>query len=180
MRRSWVRFPLWAPQRSWSETLQCPGRSLRNGPAHDPRPGSTRCVARCANGAALMAVTTTKPGGDVGSLCRALEAPSLGAAVERVAQRTRADGWTHEAFLAACLEREVAARAPTAANDASAPVLSIPTATMWPCEQSHRHGCRGSWSGLGAARRTVAVSSWSSPSLRVGCGWHAQPARTGQ
>ena len=27
------------------------------------------------------------------------------------AQRARSDGWTHEEFLAACLEREVAARA---------------------------------------------------------------------
>ena len=32
-------------------------------------------------------------------------------AVERLAERARADGWAHEEFLAACLEREVAARA---------------------------------------------------------------------
>jgi IstB-like ATP binding protein len=55
--------------------------------------------------------TTHKPGGDVGYLCRALKAPSMAAAVERLAERARADGWTHEEFLAACLEREVAARA---------------------------------------------------------------------
>jgi DNA replication protein DnaC len=48
---------------------------------------------------------------DVAYLCRALKAPSLAAAVERPAERARADGWTHEEFLAACLEREVAARA---------------------------------------------------------------------
>src|SRR6476660_8408076 len=48
---------------------------------------------------------------DVAYLCRALKAPSLAAAVERLAERARADGWTHEEFLAACLEREVAARA---------------------------------------------------------------------
>ena len=35
----------------------------------------------------------------------------MAAAVDRLAERARSDGWTHEEFLAACLEREVAARA---------------------------------------------------------------------
>jgi DNA replication protein DnaC len=52
----------------------------------------------------------TKPRADLVYLCRALKAPSLAAAVERLAERARADGWSHEEFLAACLEREVAAR----------------------------------------------------------------------
>jgi DNA replication protein DnaC len=43
-------------------------------------------------------------------LVRALKAPSLGASVERLAERARAESWTHEEFLAACLQREVAAR----------------------------------------------------------------------
>jgi DNA replication protein DnaC len=43
-------------------------------------------------------------------LTRALKAPSLAAAVERLAQRARAESWSHEEFLAACLQREVAAR----------------------------------------------------------------------
>jgi len=43
-------------------------------------------------------------------LTRALKAPSLGGAVERLAARARAEGWSHEEFLAACLQREVAAR----------------------------------------------------------------------
>src|SRR5439155_13383639 len=38
------------------------------------------------------------------------KAPSLARAVDRLAERARTDGWTHEEFLAACLEREVAAR----------------------------------------------------------------------
>src|SRR4051812_14108349 len=57
-----------------------------------------------------MATRTTKPKSDLAYLCRALKAPSLGAAIERLAERARTDGWTHEEFLAACLEREVAAR----------------------------------------------------------------------
>ena len=51
--------------------------------------------------------TTTK---DLNYLRRALKAPTLAAAVGRLAERARNDNWTHEEFLAACLEREVAAR----------------------------------------------------------------------
>ena len=47
---------------------------------------------------------------DLSYLCRAIKAPSLAQAVDRLAERARAEGWTHEEFLAACLEREVAAR----------------------------------------------------------------------
>ncbi len=54
--------------------------------------------------------TATKPTADLAYLCRALKAPSLAAAVERLGERARAESWTHEEFLAACLEREVAAR----------------------------------------------------------------------
>ncbi|GAA4558680.1 hypothetical protein [Pseudonocardia xishanensis] len=59
--------------------------------------------------------TMTSPGGrnvasEIAFLTRALKAPSLGAAVERLAERARSEGWTHEEFLAACLQREVAAR----------------------------------------------------------------------
>src|SRR6266545_6956114 len=54
--------------------------------------------------------TAAKSKSDLAYLCRALKAPSLARAVERLAERARTDGWTHEEFLAACLEREVAAR----------------------------------------------------------------------
>ena len=57
-----------------------------------------------------MPAAKTKPTADVAYLCRALKAPSLAAAVERLAERAQAEGWTHQEFLAACLEREVAAR----------------------------------------------------------------------
>ena len=48
--------------------------------------------------------------GEITYLARALKAPSLAGAVERLAERARAEGWSHEEFLAACLQREVAAR----------------------------------------------------------------------
>jgi DNA replication protein DnaC len=52
----------------------------------------------------------TKPSPDLAYLCRALKAPSMAASIERLAERARAEGWSHEEYLAACLEREVAAR----------------------------------------------------------------------
>jgi DNA replication protein DnaC len=55
-------------------------------------------------------MATTRPSSDLAYLCRALKAPSLLAAVGRLDERARAEGWTHQQFLAACLEREVAAR----------------------------------------------------------------------
>lgn len=47
---------------------------------------------------------------DLAYLCRALKAPALAASAGRLAERARSDGWSHEEYLAACLEREVAAR----------------------------------------------------------------------
>ena len=51
-----------------------------------------------------------KPKSDIAYLCRALKAPSLASSFQRLGDRARAEGWSHEEFLAACLEREVAAR----------------------------------------------------------------------
>jgi hypothetical protein len=39
----------------------------------------------------------------------ALKAPTLRTSVARLAERARTEGWSHEEFLAACLQREVAA-----------------------------------------------------------------------
>lgn len=51
-----------------------------------------------------------RPSSDLAWLCRALKAPSLAASAGRLAERAREEGWSHEEFLAACLEREVASR----------------------------------------------------------------------
>src|SRR5919198_4602816 len=59
----------------------------------------------------VKATTTSRDlAGELAFLTRALKAPTLRQSVARLAERARADGWTHEEFLAACLEREVAAR----------------------------------------------------------------------
>ena len=52
---------------------------------------------------------TTKASPEVAYLCRALKAPSLAPSFERLAERARSQEWTHQEFLAACLEREVSA-----------------------------------------------------------------------
>jgi DNA replication protein DnaC len=55
-------------------------------------------------------VTAARAAGDLAYLCRALKAPSLLDAAPRLADRARTETWTHEQYLVACLEREVAAR----------------------------------------------------------------------
>jgi DNA replication protein DnaC len=48
--------------------------------------------------------------GELAFLTRALKAPTLRQSVARLAERARTESWSHEEFLAACLQREVAAR----------------------------------------------------------------------
>src|SRR5881392_535253 len=48
--------------------------------------------------------------GEIAFLTRALKAPTLRESVERLAERARAESWSHEEFLVACLQREVSAR----------------------------------------------------------------------
>ncbi len=59
-------------------------------------------------------MAATKPSrdltGELAFLTRALKAPSLREAAGRLGERARAENWSHEEFLAACLQREVAAR----------------------------------------------------------------------
>ena len=61
--------------------------------------------------AARTALATARDlGAEFAFLTRALKAPTLRQSVTRLAERARAEGWSHEEFLAACLGREVAAR----------------------------------------------------------------------
>src|SRR6201989_2552775 len=62
----------------------------------------------------MPATRATTPARDtaaeVAFLTRALKAPTLRESVPRLAERARAESWTHEEFLVACLPREVSAR----------------------------------------------------------------------
>ena len=59
-------------------------------------------------------MTGTKTARDVTAeiayLTRALKAPTLRESAGRLAERARSESWSHEEYLAACLQREVAAR----------------------------------------------------------------------
>jgi DNA replication protein DnaC len=48
--------------------------------------------------------------GEIAYLTRALKAPTLRDSAGRLAERARSESWSHEEYLAACLQREVAAR----------------------------------------------------------------------
>jgi DNA replication protein DnaC len=64
--------------------------------------------------AKTAAKTTAKTARDLSAeinyLTRALKAPTLRESVDRLAERARGESWSHEEFLVACLQREVAAR----------------------------------------------------------------------
>src|SRR5882672_12216970 len=67
-----------------------------------------------ALGAKTTPTTASKTTRDLSSelayLTRALKAPTLRESVDRLAERARTESWSHEEFLVACLQREVAAR----------------------------------------------------------------------
>jgi DNA replication protein DnaC len=61
--------------------------------------------------AATKSVTTNRDlASELVFLTRALKAPTLRDSAARLAERARAESWSHEEYLAACLQREVAAR----------------------------------------------------------------------
>ncbi len=64
---------------------------------------ATAGTAKASSGAADSA-------SELAFLTRALKAPTLREAIPRLAERARAEAWTHEQFLVACLQREVSAR----------------------------------------------------------------------
>ncbi|MEU4012348.1 IS21-like element helper ATPase IstB [Streptomyces pseudogriseolus] len=54
--------------------------------------------------------TSQQTTSDLAFLARALKAPALLDAADRLAERARTESWTHPEYLVACLQREVAAR----------------------------------------------------------------------
>ena len=59
-------------------------------------------------------------------LTRALKAPTLRESAGRLAERARSESWTHEEYLAACLQRKIAARDAHLAKAGSEPPGSRP------------------------------------------------------
>ncbi len=60
--------------------------------------------------AAKTATNSRDVAAELAYLTRALKAPTLRGAIERLADRARTKTWSYEEFLAACLQREVSAR----------------------------------------------------------------------
>lgn len=60
--------------------------------------------------ATKTAATRRDVSAEITYLTRALKAPTLRESVARLAERARAENWSHEEYLAACLQREVSAR----------------------------------------------------------------------
>jgi DNA replication protein DnaC len=68
-------------------------------------------TARTASAKTATASSTNRDlTAEIGFLTRALKAPTMRDAVARLADRARAESWSHEEFLVACLQREVSAR----------------------------------------------------------------------
>jgi hypothetical protein len=67
---------------------------------------------------------------EIAFLTRALKAPTLRDCVDRLANRAREQGWSHEEFLVAGLQREAPLERATAVRAASAPPGS-PAARAW-------------------------------------------------
>jgi DNA replication protein DnaC len=71
---------------------------------------TTATTSRASSGTSASSTTGRDLTAEVAFLTRALKAPTLREAVPRLSERARAESWTHEEFLVACLQREVSAR----------------------------------------------------------------------
>lgn len=61
--------------------------------------------------ASAKAITSRRDvSSEITYLTRALKAPTLRESATRLAERARTENWSHEEYLAACLQREVSAR----------------------------------------------------------------------
>ncbi|MFE2537869.1 ATP-binding protein [Streptomyces sp. NPDC059371] len=70
-----------------------------------------RYVVRSVGGFCRVATLPADAGSSgSGGEIKALKAPAPRDAAARLAERARDEGWSHEEYLAACLQREVAAR----------------------------------------------------------------------
>jgi DNA replication protein DnaC len=74
----------------------------------------TTATAKDTSGPAKMngqpARTGRQTAADLAFLARAMKAPALLDAAERLAERAQTESWTHTEYLVACLQREVSAR----------------------------------------------------------------------
>ncbi|MFF3879390.1 IS21-like element helper ATPase IstB, partial [Streptomyces sp. NPDC001978] len=73
-------------------------------------PRTVTPTANAAKSDGQAAHTGRQTAADLAFLARAMKAPALLDAAERLAERAQSESWTHLEYLVACLQREVAAR----------------------------------------------------------------------
>ncbi|MFC4508163.1 MULTISPECIES: hypothetical protein [Streptomyces] len=66
---------------------------------------------------ATRTTTSRDVAAELAFLSRALKAPALLDAADRLAERATAESWTHQEYLAACLQREVVLNADAGRGD---------------------------------------------------------------
>ena len=74
------------------------------------RTDSRSTTTRSADASTAVGAGRPDVSSEVAYLTRALKAPTLREAAGRLADRARTEGWSHEEYLVACLQREVSAR----------------------------------------------------------------------
>ncbi|MFF9667530.1 ATP-binding protein, partial [Streptomyces althioticus] len=79
-------------------------------PATAPTSQNTTTAKSDRPAEARAARTGRQTAADLAFLARAMKAPALLDAAERLAERAQAESWTHLEYLVACLQREVSAR----------------------------------------------------------------------
>ena len=134
---------------------------------------------------------------EVAFLTRALKAPSLREAAGRLAGRARAEDWSHEEFLVACLQREVAARESHGGEGRIRAARFPARKSLEEFDFDHARGLKreviahlGTLDFVTARDNVVFLgppgtgkptwpSGWPSAPARPGTGWPSPPRRNG-
>jgi DNA replication protein DnaC len=122
---------------------------------------------------------------EIAYLTRALKAPTLRESVARLAERARSESWTHEQFLLACLQREVAARESHGGEGRIRAARFPARKSLEEFDYDHSRGLKGSsptWARWTSSppKRTWCSSAHPAPARRIWrSGWASGPARHG-
>ncbi|MEV5012469.1 ATP-binding protein [Streptomyces sp. NPDC055692] len=128
-----------------------------------PTGQNTTTAARPPDGQATR--TGRQTTADLAFLARAMKAPALLDAAERLAERAQAESWTHLEYLVACLQREVAAREAHGGEGRIRAARFPAIKTLEDLDLTH---LRGLTRGRAAARATAAAAEPPRPPLLTG------------
>jgi hypothetical protein len=149
-----------------------------------------------ATRATAAAKTVRDLSAEVAFLTRALKAPTLRESVARLAERARAESWSYEEFLVACLQREVSARESHGGEGRIRAARFPARKSLEEFDFEHARGLkRDLIAHLGTLDFVVAKdnvvflgppgtgpiwrSGWRSGPVKLGTGSYSRPLRTG-